>query len=828
MLKCNTEVTLSEFAADFMASSSVGFDAAINRALQSSGEYMQADRAYVFLVSADGNYLNNTHEWCVAGIQPEIEHLQDIPSSALAWWWSQFNDIGYVLIPRVDDMPPEAQNEYQILQSQNICSVCVYPLYMDKELAGFIGCDAVSEEHHWGAEIIEFLSLTSDLLGRALVHRQLLPKRALAISQLERAADSFTPDLESYFELTDANDRSSLYKSYENAKASLSVLNLESNILLDNTRAKNLQIHERFDATPDAHTFIAESTAQNVTDRVPHRKPLQRLTLQDPLTGLPSRRSVEDTLLGEMDYCDRKGLRLVLVFLDLDNFREVSEQYGAILGDNLLKVFVRRMLRLFNGNAVVARVGIDEFAVLLTRLQPEESYIQQLNQLQAIIRKPLKVNNIDVTLTTNIGITEYPQLTEVTSEQLFYQAQQALFQAKILGKDCLQKYDTDSEQEARVLSDHVERVQKALYAHEFILYYQPKVNMKTGVVFGVEALIRWKKSTGELVLPDDFLPALYNHPFEVELGDWVIRTALAQMRVWKQQGLDIQVSVNVSSLQLLDEFFVDKLSRDLNDYADILPSALQLEVLESSALNDFEAVSRVMQLSQQLGISFALDDFGTGYSPLTHLKILPVSVLKIDKSFVREMLKSSDDLSIISAVVGMAKAFGLQTIAEGVESIEHGSLLLRLGCEQGQGYGIAKPMPADEMRDWVNGWVHDSSWQEEWPVDVNSLPLVYAEVEHRNWVVELEQWLHGKRSEVPVLDHQQCKVGLWIEREKRSRFGLHAKYSYLVNLHRESHRIGQCAASLHSRSNSAASLMLLPEIWRLRDLFVIELKLLIE
>ncbi len=850
---------ISEFAADFMTSSSVCFDEAINRALQRSGEYMQSDRTYVFLMSADGNYINNTHEWCATGIQPEIKHQQGIPSSALPWWWSQFRDVGYVLIPSVDDMPPEAQNEYQILQSQNIRSVCVFPLYMGKKLVGFIGNDAVSEERHWGVQMVEFMGLTSDLLGIALVHRQLHQKRAFAINQLERAeqqaqlghwyvdnasgrliwsqemfrifereAGDFIPDLESYAQLVHPDDLSSMYQSYENAKASSGELSLEHRILLDGARVKHLEVRARFEVTPSGNRFLTEGTTQDVTERVQHREALERLAFQDRLTSLPNRRSIEDTLLREMDYCERNSRRLVLAFLDIDNFREVNDQHGYVLGDSLLKALAQRMRLLFNDTVVIARAGGDEFVVLITRIQPEESYFQQLNLLLAIISKPLIVDDIDLSLTASLGVTEFPQPIKVTREQLFRQAQQALFNAKISGKNCLIKHDTGSEENARVLTGRLDEIRKALHAGEFVLYYQPKVHMKTGIVFGVEALIRWKKSCGELVQPGDFLIYLYNHPLEVELGDWVIRTALAQMREWKQLGLDIQVSVNVSSMQLLDDSFVDKLSRDLDEYADIAPSSLQLEVLESSALNDLEAVSLVMQKSHKLGVTFALDDFGTGYSSLAHLKNLPVSVLKIDRTFVKEMIKSSDDLSIISAVVGMAKAFGLHVIAEGVESTEHGSLLLRLGCEQAQGYAIARPMPADEVYSWVHSWQSEPSWKDQWPVDANSLPLVYAEAEHRRWVIELEQWLRSERNEVPIMNHHLSKVGLWINREKQSRFGMHPKFDYMINLHRNIHHLGQRAVNLHAKNNSETALALLSDIWQLRDLFIAELKALIE
>lgn len=854
----DTRTLISEFAADFMVSSSEDFDAAVNRALQRSCEYMHADRAYVFLISADGHHFNNTHEWCAAGIEPEIDNLQGVLASNLSWWLNQFRSVGYVLLPRVSDMPPEAQSEYRILELQNIRSLYAYPLYVDKQLVGFMGSDAVGEERHWSAQSIEFLSLMGDLLGIAVGHRQLHQKRAQAISQLERAeqqahlghwridyasgsmtcsqevlrifergANEFIDNLEFYIKTVHPDDRASMYSSYEAAKSTLSELHLEHRILLKGAKVKHLEIRGRFETTADGYLAIAEGTVQDVTEKVQHRESLQRLAFEDSLTGLPNRRSIENTLTDEMQYCERHGRRLVLALLDLDNFSDVNDRHGVALGDALLKTLAQRIRRLLSDTAIIARVGGDEFVVLFTRLQAEDSYFQQLNRLLAVISKPLTIEGIDIVLTASIGVTEFPQQMPVAGEQLMRQVQQALFQAKIMGKGLFQKYDIGLEQNARALTDQLEKIRKALHAGEFVLYYQPKVHMRTGVVFGVEALVRWQKSSEELVSPGDFLPTLYNHPLEVEFGDWVIRTALAQMRLWKQQGLEIKVSVNVSSQQLFDDAFVDKLSADLKCYSDISPSALQLEVLESSMLHDLETVSGIMQRSRRLGVSFALDDFGTGYSSLNYLKHLPASVLKIDQSFVQEMMESTDDLSIISGVIGMANAFGMQVIAEGVESVEQGNLLLRLGCEQAQGYGIARPMPADQLPDWVQHWTAAPSWIGQQSVEVQNLPLLYAEVEHRFWIMRLECWLRGESISAPTLDHQLCKVGTWIGSETHSRFGLHAKFSHLVNLHGDLHSLGEKALSLHANGGAKAALMLLPQIRQQHDRFLAELRVLI-
>lgn len=244
-----------------------------------------------------------------------------------------------------------------------------------------------------------------------------------------------------------------------------------------------------------------------------------------------------------------------------------------------------------------------------------------------------------------------------------------------------------------------------------MLYYQPKVNMKTGAVIGAEALIRWQHPERGLVFPGDFLPIIESHSISVELGEWVIDTALAQMAEWLAAGLEIPVSVNVDALQLQQRGFATKLSETLARYPQIDPCWLELEILETSALGDISEVSAIMHACREIGVTFSLDDFGTGFSSLTYLKRLPADQLKIDQSFVRDMLEDPDDRAIVMGVIGLAAAFNRQVLAEGVESIDHGTQLLSMGCDQAQGYGIARPMTAEAIPQWVAKWQPDSRWR---------------------------------------------------------------------------------------------------------------------
>jgi EAL domain-containing protein (putative c-di-GMP-specific phosphodiesterase class I) len=242
------------------------------------------------------------------------------------------------------------------------------------------------------------------------------------------------------------------------------------------------------------------------------------------------------------------------------------------------------------------------------------------------------------------------------------------------------------------------------------LYYQPKVNMRTGTVVGAEALIRWQHPERGLLAPGLFLPLIEGHPVCIALGEWVISTALAQMAQWRGQGLRLPVSVNISAMQLQAGDFVARLAELMAQFPQVPAQDLELEVLETSALEDIAQVSGVMAACQTLGVTFALDDFGTGYSSLTYLRRLPAELLKIDQSFVRDMLEDDADLAIVKGVIGLAAAFHRRVIAEGVETALHGERLLRLGCELAQGYGISRPLPARALPLWLDSWMPDPAW----------------------------------------------------------------------------------------------------------------------
>jgi EAL domain-containing protein (putative c-di-GMP-specific phosphodiesterase class I) len=285
----------------------------------------------------------------------------------------------------------------------------------------------------------------------------------------------------------------------------------------------------------------------------------------------------------------------------------------------------------------------------------------------------------------------------------------------VAGKNRYQFFDAVQDTSVRGHHESLERIRLAMAQQEFVLHFQPKVNMRSGKVVGAEALIRWQHPEKGLLAPAVFLPVIEDDPLAIAVGEWVIASALAQIEVWKLGGLLLPVSVNIGARQLQQPGFVERLRSMLWAHPQVPAGYLELEVLETSALEDIAQVSQVIEECSAIGISFALDDFGTGYSSLTYLKRLRVEMLKIDQSFVRDMLDDPDDLAILEGVIGLAGAFKRQVIAEGVESADHGNLLMQLGCFLAQGYGIARPMPAHLVPKWVSNWESSPDWLDYHP-----------------------------------------------------------------------------------------------------------------
>ncbi|HEY7884169.1 MAG TPA: EAL domain-containing protein [Cellvibrionaceae bacterium] len=482
-------------------------------------------------------------------------------------------------------------------------------------------------------------------------------------------------------------------------------------------RRKNGELYaeiKTISAIRDANDVITHyvSLCTDITLIKEHQDQLERMVNYDILTNLPNRSLLADRLSQAMFQCNYHSQSLAVLFLDLDGFKNINDDYGHNVGDELLVVISRRMQEAFRDGDTLARIGGDEFVAVLTSLDKLEDCEPILERILLAVSAPVVLGGAVLKVTASIGVTLYPQ-DSADADQLVRHADQAMYVAKESGKNRYHLFDTAQDDAIKEQRKNLAAIRIALDKRQFLLYYQPKVNMRTGRVTGIEALIRWQHPERGLLNPIAFLPVIENHANNIEMGEWVIDTALTQISQWQAMGLDssVVVSVNISAVQLQQPDFAERLAILLAAHPDVEPRYLELEVLETSALNDVQNVSEIMKACVKLGINFALDDFGTGYSSLTHLRRFPARVIKIDQSFVRDMLVDVDDLAIVDGVIGLAKSFKREVIAEGVETIEHGTALLQLGCELAQGYGIARPMPATDVLPWINDWKPDVSWQ---------------------------------------------------------------------------------------------------------------------
>ena len=440
-----------------------------------------------------------------------------------------------------------------------------------------------------------------------------------------------------------------------------------------------------------------------------HERQLEHIAQHDALTGLPNRVLLANRVRQAVGRARSGDGIVALGYLDLDGFKPINDRYGHNVGDRLLVEVARRLRNALRDADTVARLGGDEFAFLLDNLAQADECRGTLDRILATIAQPIILDEAAVTVSASIGVTRFP-LDDNDPDTLLRHADQAMYVAKQAGRNRYQFYDPESDRRSSSRFEARAEIVQALAAGEFELYYQPQVDMRRKRVIGVEALIRWRHPVRGQVLPKDFLPVIENSELDTAVGEWVLGAALAQGAAWRRQGLELQMGVNISAHHLQSANFVKRLDELLIAHPDFPPDCLQLEIVETAALEDIGGVSETMRFCRARGVGFALDDFGTGYSSLTYLKRLPAQVLKIDQSFVRDILGDADDLIIVQGVLALARAFERTVIAEGVESAEHTLMLLHLDCPLVQGYGIARPMPAVELPNWLAQWRPDPRW----------------------------------------------------------------------------------------------------------------------
>lgn len=441
---------------------------------------------------------------------------------------------------------------------------------------------------------------------------------------------------------------------------------------------------------------LYNAAQQELKERKRIEERLRYLAYHDSLTDLPNRSLFNDRLSIALSQAQRHASKLAVLFLDLDHFKQVNDTLGHDMGDQFLKVIADRLSSLLRKGDTIARIGGDEFTILLPNISKNEDAGNVAQKIIEATKEPWRINNHEFHITTSIGIALYPSDGE-DIESLVKNADAAMYQAKMLGRNNFQYYTPAMNSMALKRLELENNLRRALARNEFVIYYQPLVEIPSGKINGMEALIRWQHPQWGLVSPDDFIPVAEDTGLIVSIGEWVLRTACAQNKAWQDAGYPpMRINVNLSARQFQQANLVQTIAGILED-TQLNPRWLGLEITESVAMKDVEFTGKMLFELRKMGITIAIDDFGTGYSSLSYLKRLPIDMIKIDRSFIRDISQDPDDASIVSTIIGLAQNLKMRVTAEGVETTEQLQFLQNHHCHEMQGYLFSQPLPAQEL-----------------------------------------------------------------------------------------------------------------------------------
>jgi diguanylate cyclase (GGDEF)-like protein len=428
----------------------------------------------------------------------------------------------------------------------------------------------------------------------------------------------------------------------------------------------------------------------------------------DFLTGLPNRMLLNDRIGRAVALAARKRNKVAVLFLDLDGFKHINDSLGHPIGDRLLQSVATRLVDCIRGSDSVSRQGGDEFVVLLLELDEAEDAAVTARRMLEAVAQPHCIDRHDLHVTASIGVSVYPD-DGLDAETLIKNADTAMYQAKENGRRSFQFFKPAMNVRAVERQFIEEGLRRAVERGEFVLHYQPKINLTTGAITGAEALIRWTHPTRGPISPADFIPVAEDCGLILPIGAWVLRQACAQARAWMDAGLPLtSMAVNVSAMEFRNKNFLNGLFAILAETG-LDPSALELELTESVLMKQAAATATILQTLRKSGIQVAVDDFGTGYSSLSYLQKFPVDAVKIDQSFIRHISTAGADTTIVKAVIGMARGLKLRVIAEGVETLEELAFLRAYRCEEAQGYYFSRPVLPQKFAMLLRNGIPESS-----------------------------------------------------------------------------------------------------------------------
>ena len=459
-------------------------------------------------------------------------------------------------------------------------------------------------------------------------------------------------------------------------------------------------LYDGFIITRDSR-YAGMGTGHDLIKAITERKQahLYRLAHYDALTELPNRLLFLDRLGQALGQARRNGRLAAVMLLDFDRFKAINDTFGHTAGDELLRAIGRRIVECVREGDTVARLSGDEFTILLPNIQQRNNAAIVAQKVLDNLQRPFSLNGHEVFISTSIGIALYPDGAD--NETLLKHADTAMYKVKEFGGNAYKFYSVEMTMtDLRRLSLETQ-LRKAIERHELTLHYQPQAEIRSGVIFGAEALLRWQHPELGVIAPSEFIPLAEETGLIVPLGEWVLHTACAQNRAWQEAGLPaLRMAVNLSSRQFRQGNLADIVLAAL-EAAHLDSRWLELELTESVLLQDTQTTASILNELSRIGVHLSIDDFGTGYSSLSYLKRFTIDMLKIDQSFVRDITTDPDDTEIVSAIIAMSHSLGIKAIAEGVESDAQLSFLCQKGCDAIQGYCLSRPLPADEFENFL-------------------------------------------------------------------------------------------------------------------------------
>lgn len=512
-----------------------------------------------------------------------------------------------------------------------------------------------------------------------------------------RDAGTYTPHYAGILEQVHVEDREVVGAAMQRAREAGEPYSIEYRIELPDGQVRQCHEQVKVDCAADGKPLRIAGTVQDVTRRKQAERQLTHMAYHDPLTGLPNRALMRDRLEHAMAKARRSGRTMALLFLDLDRFKNINDSLGHDVGDRLLVQVARRLKRCKREEDTLARLGGDEFTMLLEDLDGSEQLPNVAQKIRATLNDPFTIDGREMYISSSTGISVYPGDGE-DADTLLKHADTAMYRAKELGRDGYQFFSGDMSERAHSRFELENALRLALERDEFVLYYQPIIELASGRIAALEALLRWQRPNSALVEPAEFIAAGEDSGLAVAIGNWVLRAVCRQGCEWLNQGgVGVpRIMVNLSPRQFSQAGLSGDIARLLEDSG--LPHAcLGLEITENLLLRDDIRVNNVLQRLRDMHIPVAIDDFGKGHAALAYLKRLAITTLKIDREFIREMNRDSNDVAIAEAVIAMGHKLGLRVVAEGVENAQTAQLLARIGCDLVQGYYYSAPVPAAEV-----------------------------------------------------------------------------------------------------------------------------------